>query len=168
MRKRLATYDAEGFMIELNSAVGTLGNEEKEEQLESLVSQLSQYREALEDYREKLKKKGIDTTDFRPMESGERTMSVFAKRLKNGRSWCKEGITKFSDIMVALMDGKAIKTLQGKLEPTERDKTQEKPPKHFVERISKQANESTRDNIAYLQQTINKPVVSALKGLKGF
>jgi len=168
VRNRLANYDAEGFMIELNSAVGTLGDEKKEEQLESLISQLSQYPEALEDYREKLKKKGIDTTDFRPMGSGEGTMSVFAKRLKNGRSWCKEGITKFSDIMVALMDGKAIKTLQGKLEPTERDKTQEKPPKHFVERISKQANESTRDNIAYLQQTINKPVVSALKGLKGF
>src|SRR5690625_2821499 len=102
------------------------------------------------------------------MGSGEGTMSVFAKRLKNGRSWCKEGITKFSDIMVALMDGKAIKTLQGKLEPTQMNEDQEKPPKHFIERLSKQSEESARGNIAYLQQSINKPVVAALKGLKGF
>src|SRR5690625_4970735 len=47
VRNRLANYDAEGFMIELNSAVGTLGDEKKEEQLESLISQLSQYTEAL-------------------------------------------------------------------------------------------------------------------------
>jgi len=47
------------------------------------------------------------------MGSAEGTMSVFAKRLKNGRSWCKEGITKFSNVMVALMDGKDIQTLQG-------------------------------------------------------
>ncbi|HSH24328.1 MAG TPA: UPF0236 family protein, partial [Massilibacterium sp.] len=97
VRKKLSDYDAEGFMVELNSAVGTLGHEKKEEQLEALIAQLSQYPEALEDYREKLKEKGIDTTGFRPMGSGEGTMSVFAKRLKHGRSWCKEGITKLRD-----------------------------------------------------------------------
>lgn len=71
------------------------------------------------------------------MRSAEGTMSVFAKRLKSGRSLCKEGITKFSDIMVALMDRKAIKTLQGKLESIEMSKVQEKPSKHFIERLSK-------------------------------
>lgn len=168
IRKKLAAYDSEGFMVELNSAVGTIEHERKEEQLEELISQLSQYPEALEDYREKLKEKGIDTTGFRPMGSGEGTMSVFARRLKNGRSWCNHGITKFSDVMVALMDGKAIKTLQGEIEPTEISKVQDKPPKHFVERLSKQAAESTRNNVSYLQQSINKPIVAALKGLKGF
>jgi len=58
-------------MVELNSAVGTLENEKIEERLEELIAQLSQYPEALGDYREKLKKKGIDTTDFRPMGSAE-------------------------------------------------------------------------------------------------
>lgn len=115
-----------------------LGHEENEEQLETLISQLSQNPEALEDYREKLKKKGIDTTDFRPMGSGEGTMSVCAKRLKNGRSWCKEDITKFSDLMVALMDGKSIKTLQGTLETTKQNDTQEKLPKDFPDKQRKQ------------------------------
>lgn len=54
---------------------------------EVLIAQLSQYPEAFEDDREKLQEKGINITNFRPMGSDEGTMSVFAKRLKNGRSW---------------------------------------------------------------------------------
>lgn len=98
-------------------------------------------------------------------------MSVFAKRLKNGRSWCEKGITKLSDIMVTLMDGKAINTIQGELTPTvniEPKEEQQKPPKHFVERLTKQAEEATRNNVAYLQQLANKPIFAALKGLRGF
>src|SRR5690625_6729335 len=33
IRKKLASYDWRGFMVELNSAVGTLENEKKEEQI---------------------------------------------------------------------------------------------------------------------------------------
>ncbi len=170
IKRKLDDYDVEGFLVELNSAVGTLEDEKKEEQLESLISQLSRYPEALEDYREKLKYCGIDTTNFRPMGSAEGTMSVFAKRLKNGRSWCKGGITKLTDVMIALMDGKTIKTLQGSFrnESNKQDTEQDKPPKHFVEKLTAKAVESTRDNVAYLQQSISKPVVAALKGLKGF
>jgi len=40
---------------------------------------LSLYPETLEDYREKLKKKGIDITGFHPMESGEGTIGIFSK-----------------------------------------------------------------------------------------
>ena len=36
------------------------------------------------------------------MGSAVGTMSVFARRLKNGRSWCIEGLDKFIDVMVAL------------------------------------------------------------------
>src|SRR5699024_6680060 len=50
IRKKLASYDWRGFMVELNSAVGTLENEKKEERLEELIGQLSQYPEALGDY----------------------------------------------------------------------------------------------------------------------
>src|SRR5699024_3139551 len=116
IRKKLANYDWKGFMVELNSAVGTLENEKKEERLETLIAQLSQYPEALGDYREKLKKKDIDTTGFRPMGSAEGTMSVFSKRLKNGRSWSEAGLDKFIDVLVALKDNLKIKTLQGILE----------------------------------------------------
>ncbi|GIP64218.1 hypothetical protein J32TS6_27730 [Virgibacillus pantothenticus] len=49
----------------MNSAVGTLENEKREERLEELIAQLSQYPEALGDYREKLRDKGIETTGFR-------------------------------------------------------------------------------------------------------
>jgi hypothetical protein len=170
IRKKLASYDAEGLMVELNSAVGTIGHEKKEEQLERLISQLSQYPEALEDYRKKLKKKGIDTEGFRPMGSAEATMSVFAKRLKNGRSWSEKGLERFIDVMVALKDHLTIKTLQGTLkqglESKENSKKQ-KPPKHFIEKLKESAAEATRNNIAYLQQPVGKPIVAALKGLRG-
>ena len=171
IRRKLSEYDVDAFMVELNSAVGTLNNEQKEEQLEKLISQLSQYPEALEDYRVRLQEKGINASHFRPMGSGEGTMSVFAKRLKNGRSWCKEGITKFSDVMVALMDGQEIITQRGlfkrsmELNQTEQE---QKPPKHFVERLTSHVQDMTRNNISYLQQSIHKPVVAALKGLKGY
>src|SRR5699024_12009375 len=46
IRKKLAEYDWEGIMVELNSAVGTLENEKKEERCEELITQLSQYPEA--------------------------------------------------------------------------------------------------------------------------
>jgi len=170
IRKKLASYDWEGFMTELNSAVGTLENEKKEERLETLIAQLSQYPEALGDYREKLEERGIDTTEFRPMGSAEGTMSVFARRLKNGRSWSKKGLHKFVDIMVALKDNLEIKTLNGILEQTleftqeEKDK---KPPKHFVEKLKDSAAEATRNNLGYLNVAIGKPITHALKGLRG-
>lgn len=170
IRKKLANYDWKGFMVELNSAVGTLENEKKEERLEELIAQLSQYPEALGDYREKLKKKGIDTTEFRPMGSAEGTMSVFARRLKNGRSWCNLGLDKFIDVFVALQDNLEIKTLQGILEQTqevEQTSIQAKPPKHFVEKLRDSAAEATRNNLGYLKQSVRKPITAALKGLRG-
>ena len=172
VRKRLANYDVEGFMTELNSAVGTIGHEKKEERLETFISQLSQYPEALCDYREKLKEKGIDTEKFRPMGSAEGTMSVFAKRIKNGRSWSTKGLDKFMDLMVALKDGLEIKTLQGRLKQALKSqeksiKNQEKPPKYFIEKLKDSAAEATRHNMAYLRNAIGKPVVEALRGLRG-
>lgn len=170
IRKKLAAYDAEGLMLELNSAEGTIGDEKKEERLERLIAQLSQYPEALEDYRERLKEKGIDTENFRPMGSAEGTMSVFAKRLKNGRSWSEKGLDRFIDVMVALKDQLEIKTPQGILTQGNENKENskhEKPPKYFVEKLKDSAQEATRNNMAYLQQAIGKPVVAALKGLRG-
>lgn len=168
VRKKLADYDWEGFMVELNSAVGTLETEKKEERLEELIAQLSQYPKALGDYREKLKKKGIETDEFRPMGSAEGTMSVFARRLKNGRSWCTEGLDKFIGVFVALKDNLEIKTLHGMLEQSLEGREKENPPKHFVERLTNSAAEATRNNVAYLNGALGKPITNALKGLRGF
>lgn len=172
IRTKLAAYDAEGLLLELNSAIGTIGHEKKEERLDKLIAQLSQYPEALRDYRERLKEKGINTEGFRPMGSAEGTMSVFAKRLKNGRSWSDDGLNKFTNVFVALKDRLEIKTLQGRLkqalEIKEEKQNELKPPKHFVEKLKESAAEATRGNIAYFQQALGKPVVEALKGLQGF
>lgn len=174
IRKKLGKYDVEGFMLELNSAVGSIGHEKKEERLEKLINQLSQYPEALDDYREKLKKKGMDTEGFRPMGSAEGTMSVFAKRLKHGRSWSEKGLDKFIDIMVALKDKLEIKTLQGQfkqdmdIQEHQKKIEEKKPPKYFVEKLKYSVAEATRNNMGYLQGTLGKPIVGALKGLKGF
>ncbi|WP_336511485.1 UPF0236 family transposase-like protein [Alteribacter salitolerans] len=54
-------FYTQGFMVELNSAVGTIEHERKEEALERLIEQVSKYPEALGDYRKKLANKGIDT-----------------------------------------------------------------------------------------------------------
>src|SRR5699024_4190995 len=115
IRKKLAEYDWKGCMLEINSAVGTLKNEKKEERLKELLAQLWQYPEALGDYRDILHERGIKTDDFRPMGSAEGTMSVLARRLKTGRSWCRDRLDRFMDVMVALKDNLEIKTLQGKL-----------------------------------------------------
>lgn len=171
IRKKFLEYEAEAVITELNSAVGTLDSDSKEESLEKLISQLSQYPEALKDYREQLEEKGIDTTHFRPMGSGEGTMSVFAKRLKNGRSWCKKGITRFSNLMVALMDGQKVITQRGVFQQSNhfnQKMNDEKRPKYFVERLTRHVQDMTRGNIAYLQQSIHKPIVAALKGLRGY
>src|SRR5699024_12728981 len=109
-----------GFMVELNSAVGTFENEKKEERLEALLAQLSQYPEALGDYRDILHERGIKTDEYRPMGSAEGTMSDFARRLKNGRSWCRDGLDRLIDVMVAIKNNQEINRLQGKLEQSKK------------------------------------------------
>jgi hypothetical protein len=50
------------------------------------------------------------------MGSADGTMSVFAKRLKQGRSWSKKGLDKLIDVLVVLKDRLEIKPLQGRIE----------------------------------------------------
>ena len=166
--KKLAKYDVDGFMVELNSAVGTLADDKKEEVLADLIRQLSQYPEALGDYRVWLGNQEIDTSGMRPMGSAEGTMRVFARRLKNGRSWSERGITAFIHFMVALKDGLDIKTLVGKMESKLQDAEEKKPPRHYVEKLKSSVGEATRHNVAYLHQATGKPIYQALKGLQGF
>lgn len=168
IRKALADYNAERLLLELNSAVGTLEDEQKEEDLEAFINQLEQYPEALTDYRKWLEKKDIDITGLRPMGSAEGTMSVFAKRLKNGRSWVEKGCSAMTTAMVAYLDKMELRTLFGKMEKWSEEKQEGNPPRHFLESLKSTVGEATRDNIPYLKRKINIPISRALNGLKSF
>ncbi len=65
--KALTSFNGQQLLLELNSALGMLGDRKKEQVLEHLILQLEKYPEALGDYREWLKEQGIDTTGMRPM-----------------------------------------------------------------------------------------------------
>lgn len=168
IRKALAAYDGENLLIELNSAVGTLESEDQEERLEQLIRQLEKYPEALGDYREWLREQGINTTGMRPMGSAEGTMSVFAKRLKNGRSWVEKGVNAMITGLVALLDHLTLKTLFGRVEKWSDANEEVKPPRHYVEKVTSTIGEATRDNLRYLKGKANIPVYRALKTLVGF
>ncbi|EPZ37613.1 transposase [Anoxybacillus ayderensis] len=115
IQKKLALFDEHGLLTELHSAVGTLGEEKKEKQLEGLIQRIESMPGCLSDYRKWLREKGIDTTGMRPMGSAEGTMHVFAKRVKDGRSWCETGIQAFLHVMVAVKDGLTIQTRRGEI-----------------------------------------------------
>jgi Uncharacterised protein family (UPF0236) len=122
----------------------------------------------LGDYRKWLMEKGIDTEGMRPMGSAEGTMSVFAKRLKNGRSWVEKGASAMITGLVAFLDNLGLKTLFGRVESWTGPDEQKKPPKHYVEKVTSTIGEATRDNIRYLNGKANIPVYRALQSLKGF
>jgi hypothetical protein len=115
IRKKLATFDEKGLLTEWYSALGTLGDEKKEKQVERLIQRVESMPGCLSDYREWLREKGIYTIGMRPMGSAEGTMHVFAKRAKQGRSWCDEGIRAFLQVMVAVKDRLTIQTWKGEI-----------------------------------------------------
>lgn len=167
IRKALAAYDGEKLLLELNSAVGTLENERREERLDKLIKQLEQYPEALGDYRKWLKAKGIDTQGMRAMGSAEATMSVFAQRMKNGRSWVEEGMKAMMTGLIGHLDKLSLRTLIGRAETWTKAKN-ENLPKYYREKLKSTVGEAARGNIPYLGQKANIPVYQALKGLSGF
>jgi hypothetical protein len=168
MQKALAAYDSQKLLTELNSAVGTLETEDQEKRLDQLIRQLEKYPEALGDYRKWLKEQGIDTEGMRSMGSAEGTMSVFAKRLKNGRSWVEKGVSAMITGLVAFLDNLALKTLFGRVERWTETKEEKNPPRHYVEKVTSTIGEATRDNLLYLKGKANIPVYKALKALAGF
>lgn len=168
MQKALASYDSQKLLAELNSAVGTLETDEQEERLHQLIGHLEKHADSLKDYREWLKEQGIDTTGMRPMGSAEGTMSVFAKRLKNGRSWVEKGASAMMTGLVAFLDHLTLKTLFGRVDSWTENKEEENPPKHYVEKVTSTIGEVTRDNLLYLKGRANIPVYKALKELAGF
>ncbi|MBE2926660.1 UPF0236 family transposase-like protein, partial [Anoxybacillus flavithermus] len=170
IRKKLASWDEEGVLRELTSAIGTLEHEEKEKQLEALVRRIEEMPGCLRDYRVWLKEKGIDTTNMRAMGSAEGTMHVFAKRSKNGRSWRDAGIEAMLRAIVAIKDTLLIRTRDGVMYGVEeREETKrETIVKKALKRVQTQMTEVVRDNIPYLRQSSGTPIYEALQALKGF
>ena len=105
---------------------------------------------------------------MRPMGASEATMRVFAKRLKNGRSWSNRGIQAFIQFMVALKDGLDIKMLIGTMRNRLDESAESHPPKYYKERLTSSVGEAVRNNVSYLKQAARSPIYHALKGLQGF
>ncbi|EPZ38271.1 hypothetical protein JV16_02945 [Anoxybacillus ayderensis] len=170
IRKALASQDEEGLLRELTSAVGTLGDEEKERQLQAFVRRIEELPGCLRDYRIWLQEKGIETTNMRAMGSAEGTMHVFAKRSKNGRSWRDAGIDAMLRAMVAIKDTLPIRTRGGVIcHVEEREETKrETIVKKAMKRIPPRVKEVIRDNIPYFRQSSGTPIYEALQALKGF
>ncbi|QZT32998.1 ISLre2 family transposase [Caldalkalibacillus thermarum TA2.A1] len=168
MQEALEAYDSQRLLTELNSAVGTLQTAEQEARLEQLIQQIEKHPQAVEDYRQWLQEQGIDTTGMRPMGSAESTMHVFAKRLKQGRSWSEKGARAMMRGLVARLDNLGLKTLFGRVEAWPTSQEEDKPPKCYAEKVTKTFEQVARDNIPYLKNKANLPVYRALKGLVGF
>jgi len=102
------------------------------------------------------------------MGSAEGIMSVFAKRLKNGRSWVEKGVSAMMTGLVAYLDHLTLKTLFGRVEKWAETQEESNPPRHYVEKVRSTIGETTRDNLMYLKGKANIPVYKALKALAGF
>ncbi|GAA3891887.1 hypothetical protein GCM10022628_13480 [Anoxybacillus suryakundensis] len=152
IRKTFASWDEEGVLRELTSAIGTLEHGEKEKQLEALVRRIEEMPGCLRDYRIWLKEKGIDTTNMRAMGSAEGTMHVFAKRSKNGRSWRDAGIEAMLRAIVAIKDTLLIRTRRGVMYGVEeREETKrETIVRKALKRVQTQMAEVVRHHISYL------------------
>lgn len=78
------------------------------------------------------------------MGSAEGTMSVFAKRVKNGRSWVEKGCNAMMTAMVAYLDQMELRTLFGKVERWSENIEEKNPPKHYLESLKSTVGEATR------------------------
>lgn len=85
----------------------------------------------------------------------------------NGRSWCEMGLDQFLGVFVALKDNLTIRTLKGVIEPL-RTTQDRKALKRTTQKVTKRAEEATRQNIPYLNGVVGKPITAALKGLVDF
>ena len=95
-------------------------------------------------------------------------MRVFAKRLKNGRSWGDKGVRAMSTGLVACLDHLSLKTPFGQVEARMDSKQEDIRTRSYMKKIARTMNETTRDNLMYLKGKANIPVYQALKGLRGF
>ncbi|MEK4873484.1 ISLre2 family transposase [Bacillus sp. FSL W8-0102] len=175
IRQKLAKQDEEKLLVELNSALGTLGDEAKEQQLAALIHRIESMPGCIRDYREWLKEQGVDTTGMYPMGRAESVMSQLAYRVKYRRSWTDKGLRAFFKAMIARMDG--IRLFGHRLgeessHPAEETVSTASTKQTIVnkakQRVRRLWPEITRNNVPYLQQSSGTPIYHALSELKGW
>lgn len=82
-------------------------------------------------------------------------------RLKNGRSWVEKGKQAMMTGLVAHLDNMGFQTLFGRAESWGEPVAEEKPPRHYEEKVAHTVGEMTRGNIQYLQGKSGLPVYRA-------
>ncbi|MED4978959.1 ISLre2 family transposase, partial [Geobacillus stearothermophilus] len=170
VRRKLAKQDEEGLLVELNSAVGTLGDEGKEQQLAALIRRIESMPGCIRDYREWLSEQGVETTGMRPMGHAESVMSRFAHRVKSRRSWKDQGLRAFLRAMAARIDG--IWRRNGQLVEEEETRTaaSASTKSKRVEQAKRKAGrlwaDVVRQNLPCLQRSSGTPIHQALSALR--
>ncbi|WP_237746949.1 ISLre2 family transposase [Geobacillus vulcani] len=169
VRKKLAKQDEEGLLVELNSAIGTLGDEAKEQQLAEMIRRIESMPGCIRDYREWLSAQGVETAGMRPMGHAESVMSRFAYRVKSRRSWKDQGLWAFLKAMVVRIDG--IWRRKGQLEEEEPQRAASAPTKpERIKQAKRKAGrllaEVMRQNIPCLQRSSGTPIYQALSALR--
>ncbi len=169
VRKKLAKQDEEGLLVELNSAIGALEDEAKEQQLAAMIRRIESMPGCIRDCREWLSEQGVETTGMRPMGHAESVMSRFAHRVKSRRSWKDQGLRAFLRAMAARIDG--IGWRKGRLEEEEpRPAALASTTSKRIEQAKRKAGrlwvDVVRQNIPYLQQSSGTPIYQALSALR--
>ena len=78
---------------------------------------------------------------------------------------------KFVDILVAIKDKREVKILHGNWNvsnPHAEKSSIQNSPKYFVEKLKDSIAGAMCDNLAYLNQSIGKPIADTLKDLAGY
>src|SRR5690625_2158464 len=105
-------------------------------------------QDALRDYRDILKEKGIDTSNMRPMDAAESNMNLFSRILKKmGYSLPHEGLESMVDALIHQFEGTLIEAIQNQ-SPSETDN--QKKPKKFPS-FAKLLTQKTRESIGAIQ-----------------
>ncbi|MED0745601.1 UPF0236 family protein, partial [Aeribacillus composti] len=168
-----AKQDEEGLLVELNRALGTLGDEAKEQQLAALIHRIESMPGCIRDYREWLKEQGVDTTGMYPMGRAESVRSQLAYRVKYRRSWTDKGLGAFFKAMIARMDGIRLfgrrfgeESSQPAEETASTTSTKQTIVNKAKQRVRRLWPEITWNNVPYLQQSSGSPIYHDLPELK--
>jgi hypothetical protein len=113
VRQSLASFDPDTLLETLVSVPETKIAGEWREDWRKYRAFLERHREHLRDYRETLRKAGIDTSGMRPMGSAEAQMRIMAKRTKGGGySWSVRGVQAMLKTIMKTKEGRPLTNLK--------------------------------------------------------
>lgn len=106
--KAVEANDAEGVLRAVRGALYETSDPDAYEKLKTLCERLEGHKEALRDYRIRLKEMGFTVAPtWRTMGAAESNMDKFKNRIgKQGRSWSLRGLTAMLTCMVELFEGR--------------------------------------------------------------